>query len=421
MRDVNDGNDRFLGQYLAMDRATSVGDLRAAVHEHQGLPWVNVIAADRHGDVWYCDASPTPNLSDEVSHAFDRAVDEDPLTALFFSQRVALLNGSDPATEWIDDGARQPGAVPPDRLPELTTDTVAFNSNDPYWVAHPELRVDRGPVLAGLYGRPLSPRTRMNATVLSGAAPTGPSGPEGRWTHDDLERALLDNRSLLAEQLLDGVVDRCRSAGVVERGSSAFDLGAIADLLAGWDRAFDLTSVGAVVWREFLGGFSNDDLRKAGPLYAEPFDPERATLTPSGLAPAPESGTDPIVTRMVDALVALDRAGVAYATRCSATCSTSTAVANASHSTGPTRSRESSTSSLRTVPSSGATSSPRCRPATRSPGARRSPACGSAATRSPTERRRSWSSGSTTTDRSAAASSPTDSRATLPRSTTPTR
>lgn len=65
----------------------------------------------------------------------------------------------------------------------------------------------------------------MNATVLSGAAPTGPSGPEGRWTHDDLERALLDNRSLLAEQLLDGVVDRCRSAGVVERGSSAFDLG----------------------------------------------------------------------------------------------------------------------------------------------------------------------------------------------------
>ncbi len=312
LRDVNDGNDRFLGQYLAMDRATSVGDLRAAVHEHQGLPWVNVIAADRHGDVWYCDASPTPNLSDEVSHAFDRAVDEDPLTALFFSQRVALLNGSDPATEWIDDGARQPGAVPPDRLPELTTDTVAFNSNDPYWVAHPELRVDRGPVLAGLYGRPLSPRTRMNATVLSGAAPTGPSGPEGRWTRDDLERALLDNRSLLAEQLLDGVVDRCRSAGVVERGSSAFDLGAIADLLAGWDRAFDLTSVGAVVWREFLGGFSNDDLRKAGPLYAEPFDPERATLTPSGLAPAPESGTDPIVTRMVDALVALDRAGVAY-------------------------------------------------------------------------------------------------------------
>ena len=312
LRDVNDGNDRFLGQYLAMDRATSVGDLRAAVHEHQGLPWVNVIAADRHGDVWYCDASPTPNLSDEVSHAFDRAVDEDPLTALFFSQRVALLNGSDPTTEWIDAGARQPGAVPPDRLPELTTDTVAFNSNDPYWVAHPELRVDRGPVLAGLYGRPLSPRTRMNATVLSGAAPTGPSGPEGRWTRDDLERALLDNRSLLAEQLLDGVVDRCRSAGVVERGSSAFDLGAIADLLAGWDRAFDLTSVGAVVWREFLGGFSNDDLRKAGPLYAEPFDPERATLTPSGLAPAPESGTDPIVTRMVDALVALDRAGVAY-------------------------------------------------------------------------------------------------------------
>lgn len=311
LRDVNDGNDRFLSQYLAMDRATSVGDLRDAVHEHQGLSWVNVIAADRHGDVWYCDASPTPNLTDEVSDAFDRAVDEDPLTALFFSQRVALLDGSDPGNEWVDDeSAHQRGAVGPARLPELFTDTVAFNSNDPYWVAHPELRIDRGPVLAGLHGRPLKPRTRMNAAVLAGLAPSGPTGPDGRWSRLDLERALLDNRSLLAEQLLDGVAERCRAAGIVELDEVTYDLGAVADLLAAWDRAFDLESVGATVWREFLGGFSAEELRDAGALYAEPFDVDRATLTPTGLAPAPQSGPDPIVTKMVAALRALAGAGV---------------------------------------------------------------------------------------------------------------
>lgn len=299
--DVNDGNDRFLGQYLAMDRATSVNDLRDAVREHQGLPWVNVIAADRSGDVWYADPSPTPNLSPEVDAAFDAAVEADPITALFFSQRVALLNGSDPSTEWVvEDGAHTAGAVPTATLPELLTDTVAFNSNDPYWVPHPEIRLERGPVLSGLYRRPLSPRTRMNATVLAGLAPSGPTA-DGRWTRDDVERALLDNRSLLAEQLLDDVVARCRAGGLDEA----------ADILEAWDRAFDLDSVGAVLWREFLGGFAAVELRNAGPLYAEPFDPDRATLTPSGLAAPGANGSDPVVDKMRAALDALAAAGVA--------------------------------------------------------------------------------------------------------------
>ncbi|MFN8052957.1 MAG: penicillin acylase family protein [Acidimicrobiales bacterium] len=315
MRDVNDGNDRFLSQYLAMDRATSVDELRAAVHEHQGLPWVNVISADRHGKVWYSDPSPTPHLDADVASAYDDAVESDPLTALFFSQRVALLDGSDPSTEWIEDpAALQPGAVPPSGLPELFTDTVAFNSNDPYWVPHPELRIGRGPVLAGLYGRALSPRTRMNAAVLAGMAPSGPTGPDGRWTLDDLERALLDNRSLLAEMVLDDVIERCRAAGVVESGGASYDLAAVADLLAGWDRAFDVDSRGAIVWREFLGGFSKDELRHAGALWAEPFDVDRPTVTPHGLAPAPASGADPVVTKMVAGLKALEAAGLAIDT-----------------------------------------------------------------------------------------------------------
>ena len=40
---------RFLGQYLAIDQAGSVDELRAAVREHQGIPWMNTIAADDQG------------------------------------------------------------------------------------------------------------------------------------------------------------------------------------------------------------------------------------------------------------------------------------------------------------------------------------------------------------------------------------
>lgn len=316
LRDANDGNDRFLSQYLAMDRATSVADLRTAVHDHQGLPWVNVIASDRSGTVWYSDPSPTPNLAPEVAAAFDEAVESDPLTALFFSQRVALLNGSDPRHEWIDDArSHQAGTVPPDSWPELITDTVAFNSNDPYWVPHPEVRLQPGPVLAGLFGRALSPRSRMNAAVLAGRAPAQPSGTEGRWTLDDLERALLDNRSLLAEDLLDDVIARCADAGLVEMSGVSHDLAAVAALLESWDRSFDLDSRGAVVWREFLGGFSKEELRHAGALFANDFDPARPTTSPSGLAPRPAAGQDPVVSRMIGALKVLDSAGIAHDSR----------------------------------------------------------------------------------------------------------
>ncbi|MBS1837179.1 MAG: penicillin acylase family protein, partial [Actinobacteria bacterium] len=118
LADVNHGNDRFLAQYLAMDAATGVEGLRDAVHTHQGLPWVNVIAADRDGEVWYADPSPAPRLSPEAEAAFDRAVDEDPVTMLFYSQRVAILDGSNPANEWVDDPrSAMRGAVPIEDLP----------------------------------------------------------------------------------------------------------------------------------------------------------------------------------------------------------------------------------------------------------------------------------------------------------------
>lgn len=304
LADVNNGNDRFLTQYLAMGTATGVESLRDAVRSHQGLPWVNVIAADRDGEVWYADPSPTPRLTPDAEAAFDRAVSEDPLTMLFFSRRVALLNGSDPANEWVSDHrSAGRGTVPIEDLPELRTHTVAFNSNDPYWVPHPTIRLERGPVFCGLYGRPLSPRTRMNAAVLAGTAPSGPTGADGRWTAADLEHALLDNRSLLAEQLLDGVIARCR-------GSGDHTLRVAADILDRWDRAFDLASTGAVLWREFLATFSDADLRGGGSLFALPFDIDDPLRTPRGLAPVPSSGPDPVRTAMGAALDVLRAAGI---------------------------------------------------------------------------------------------------------------
>ena len=63
MRDVNSGNQRALGTWVRIARARSVGEVRGAVEETLGIPWVNTIVADRNGDVLHADVTAVPNLS----------------------------------------------------------------------------------------------------------------------------------------------------------------------------------------------------------------------------------------------------------------------------------------------------------------------------------------------------------------------
>src|SRR3546814_18590338 len=45
----------------------SVGELRSAALRKLGIPWVNTLAADRHGDALYGDMSRIPNVTDAVA------------------------------------------------------------------------------------------------------------------------------------------------------------------------------------------------------------------------------------------------------------------------------------------------------------------------------------------------------------------
>lgn len=310
-RDANRGNDRMLAQTLATDRAGSIAELRDAVRTHEGLPWVNTLAADDQGTCWYIDASATPNLSPEADQAFEAALDADPLTQLAYGMRVALLDGSDPTFEWIDEpGAAAPGLVPFDRLPQIERDDHVFNANDPYWLPHHEAHLPRAAAFCGLYRRPVSSRTRMNALLLAGEGPVQPSGPDGTFTADDVEAAVLSNHSLLAEQLLDPVLARIGDVTTVEVDGRVVDLAEAIEVLGQWDRRFDVDSVGAALWREVLAGFTADELANAGPLWAEAWDPDRPVHTPAGLAPAPAEGPDPVVAAVGRAVLALEAAGV---------------------------------------------------------------------------------------------------------------
>jgi len=61
VQDANAGNARSTDTWLAFNRATRVQDMQRAM-ANLGIPWVNTIAADRHGQALYADVSVVPDI-----------------------------------------------------------------------------------------------------------------------------------------------------------------------------------------------------------------------------------------------------------------------------------------------------------------------------------------------------------------------
>lgn len=299
-RDANLDLTGICAQFLAMDRARSLEEFQAAIAEIQGLPWVNTLAADRAGRTWYVDASPTPNLSQAAQDRFVERVGTDLVGALLYQARVALLDGSDPGDEWVEDpAASRPGLVPWERLPQQERADYVANANDPHWLTNPAAPIEGHSPLHGMERTPLSLRTRQNHRVAGRLAASGEVTAAGALD------AMLDNASLSAELLLDDVVARCRAAGDT-------DLVAAAAVLDAWDRRFDLDSRGAALWRELVATFSPAEFRDAGGLFATGFDADDPIATPNGLAaPAGPDGADQVLAAVRRALLGLQGADVA--------------------------------------------------------------------------------------------------------------
>jgi acyl-homoserine-lactone acylase len=305
-RDANLDNDAVLSQFLGMDQARDLDEFRAVYREVQGMPWVNTMAADRTGRVWYADASATPKLTDGAKERFVERVRTDLIAMLLLENRVALLDGGDPDDEWVEvEGVRSPGLEPVDALPQMERTDYVVNANDPHWMSHPAQPLEGFSPLCGIERQPLSLRTRQNLLTVGALA------EQGGVTVDDLVDAVLGNRCLSADLLLDDAIGRCRAAGTVEVGGVAVDVAAAADVLAAWDRRVDLGSAGAALWRETVRSFPATDWRSAGGLFGDPFDPDDPVATPRRLADGAAGGPDPIVVAVATAVGHLGTAGVA--------------------------------------------------------------------------------------------------------------
>ncbi len=306
-RDGNIENRNLISQFLAMNRAGDLEEFKQAHEDQAGIPWVNTIAASSDGEAWYIDSTPTPNLSPETIEAWLDDRENGFFAKAFWLLGAVLLDGATPRDEWIEeDGARDPGLIPYQALPQLQRGDFVFNANDSHWLTNPAQLLEGYSVLHGEERTPRTPRTRMNATLLVDAAQDY-AGEDGRLSLEELQSMALSNRTMTGELLRDAVVQRCQ--GVAEYDGEA--IAQACQALEDWDLRFDLDSTGALVWRELVGDFPFDVFLDEGVVFAEPFDASDPLATPSGLTPANSPDDDRILEALSDAVGRLADAGIA--------------------------------------------------------------------------------------------------------------
>lgn len=316
-RDVNERNTGLIPTFDGMNRATDLASFEEAHRVHQGIPWVHTLATGREGKALYMDSAATPNIPDAVWDRYDTLVSENFFVRQYQGFGLAVFDGSTSDFDWADDElAARPGTVPHSETPWLQRDDYVANANDNYWFTNALQPLAGYPRIYGPSGTTPSSRTRMNHHYILGLGEDPERGSDGVWSLQEIEAAATSMRSLGAELLLDGIVDRCTGADPVsvtfQDEEVQVDVGPACTVLAAWDGRGTTDSVGAHIWRELIGSgpVQPSDLVRQGALFAVPYDPSAPLTTPRDLTPAPAEGPDPVLQGLALATLRLELANV---------------------------------------------------------------------------------------------------------------
>lgn len=289
VRDANRGNQRAVGTWLKIARARNVGEVRDVVTQSLAIPWVNTIAADRHGDALHADVTAVPNVPAEKIKAC--ATPLSPAVA----RAAVLLDGSKSACAWDEAaGTAVPGLMPAsDQAIYQRRDYVA-NMNDSYWFSNPRApHTPLSPIL-GDVGKPLSARTR------SGFAETESLIAGGKVTPARAKAMVFANKSLAAELTLKPILALCASKAEVAEACAA---------LGKWDGRFELDSRGAWLFDRYWM-----KARLVPGIWAVRFDAKDPLNTPRDFTTAGEAGPK-LIAALKAAAEEVTRAGVALDAR----------------------------------------------------------------------------------------------------------
>ncbi|HEU4852438.1 MAG TPA: acylase [Telluria sp.] len=257
LADPNRNNTRLMDQWLGIARAQSVGELKTSLETIVGLPWVNTVAADRDGGALYIDASVVPHVTG-AKFASD----------CFVVPALLAFDGSRSQCGWGNDAGAPPGIFSPRNGPSLLRHDYVGNSNDSFWLSNPRQLLTGYSPMYGQAGIPQKLRTRIGFRQMEDELASGK-----KFTMEDVERLAYANRIYAAELILPDLLAACGAHPdpEVAQGCTA---------LAQWDRKADLSSRGAVLFREFWNAAAGIEDK-----WAVPFDPADPVNTPRGMKP----------------------------------------------------------------------------------------------------------------------------------------
>ncbi len=284
MRDANRGNLRAIETWLRIGQAASVGEIKSAVSETLGIPWVNTIAADRNGDALHADVTAVPNVS-----AAKIAACATPLSPLV-ARMATLLDGARSECDWdAAPGTPEPGLMPAsDQAATIARDFLT-NSNDSYWISNPRIPHPALSPILGAHANELTLRTRSNFTETAAML------ADGKVDHARAKALAFANKSLAADMVVEPLLALCGAQAEPAPGC---------DALAGWDRRFEASSTGAALFRAFWA-------KAAGipGLWQVPFDPADPVNTPRDVA-SDKAGAK-LLAALAEAVAELDAAEIA--------------------------------------------------------------------------------------------------------------
>lgn len=315
-RDANFDNEKLIEQFFRMATASSLEEFVSVHEEVNGIPWVHTMAVDAAGQAFYTDSSSVPALSEATLSAWEASLETVPLSKLAWELGAPLLDGSTSRDEWMrTDHPRQSGLIPFSDAPSLYRRDYVANGNNNHWLTHAEERLEGFSPMYLSERSPRTPRTRMNLRLLTESGPYAASGDDGKFSREELESLLMNNRGITAELLLEELNGRCVGLSTVVYENRPVNVQPLCQALSQFSGRMNLDAVGAAAWREFLGAFDFDALLDAGPLFREPFDPNNPVNTPYGLVSPPERGTDSVLTALAAAALQLEAANINPAAR----------------------------------------------------------------------------------------------------------
>ncbi|MEH0631354.1 penicillin acylase family protein [Streptomyces stelliscabiei] len=284
LNDPNTANIRFTDTSLGFAKARGTADVLASLARHQGLPWVNTVAADSAGHTLFTQSQTLPRITDDLAARCSTPLGR----ATYPSAGVAILDGSRADCALGSDAdAVQPGIFGPARMPTLKDAPYAENSNDSAWLANADQPLTGYERVFGNLGTQRSMRTRGAIADVAAMA------DEGGLTVRDLQRQQFANRVPAADL---GARDAARACAALPDGTAttgdgqAVDVSEACRVLRAWNRTADSDSRGALLFDRFWRRLNAVVPRTQ--LWKVPFSASDPVGTPNTLnTDAPGFGT----------------------------------------------------------------------------------------------------------------------------------